>query len=282
MGHGVKMPTPSVPYRILFDPLPTFSGSGGTLSASATFEVLWTDREAFINQALGLTTGSSGWPVPEVPWDCPFQPNSGLLAASFTCEPHTVKDSISSTDNTVEGHFLYAHVQIGFERPRYDFQGGGTPQNQIDVSNPILFCEQSIEFTGRTIVREGYKLQYVGAPTGTVPVGPAFQIEIQSDIVLNFPFVPYIPWNYLEPYIGKSNNATLFGKPPETIAFLGASLRQETMSDGTNKTSCVLRMSYNSTGWNKQLATDGNIYDVVIKGTGQKLYPTANLAAIWS
>ena len=275
------MPTPTVPYRILFEPPPTFSGQGGTLSASATFEVLWTDRETFINEALGLTSGGSGWPLPQIPWDCPFQPNSGLFASSFSSVPHTVKDSISPTDNTVEGHFTYAHVQIGFERPRYDLVTG-SPQNQIDIANPILFCEQSIEFTGRTLVREGYKLEYTGAPAGVVPVGPVYQIEVTSEIVLNFPFVPYVPWNYLEPYIGKTNDRTLFGKPTETIAFLGASLRQETMSNGTNKTSCVLRLSYNSTGWNKQIATDGNLYDVQIKGTGAKLYPTANLAAIWS
>ena len=276
------MPTPSVNYRIILDnPKPTFSGSGGTLSASAVFEVAWSDRETFINEALGLTTGSSGWPTPQVPWDCPFQPNSGLLASSFSCEPHTVKDSVSPSDNTVEGHYENAHIQIGFERPRYDFQTP-TVQNQIDVANPILFCEQSIEYSGRTVVREGYKLEYVGAPASIVPVGPVFQVEVQSDIVLSFPFVPYIPWGYLEPYIGKSNDSTLFGKPAETIAFLGASLRQETMSDGTNKTSCVLRMSYNSTGWNKQLATDGSLYTVQVKGTGEKLYPPANLAAIWT
>lgn len=275
------MPEPSVPYRILFDPLPTFSGSGGTLSASATFEVLWTDRESFINQALGLTTGSSGWPTPQIPWDCPFQPNSGLLASSFSCVPHTVKDSISASDNTVEGHFQYAHIQIGFERPRYDTLNG-TAQNQLDPANAILFCEQSIESSARTIPVEGYLLQYVGAPSSVVPVGPKFILETQYDIVLNFPMVSYIPWNYLEPYFGTTNDRTLFGKPPETIAFLGASLRQETMANGTNKTSCVLRLAYREFGWNKQLATDGNLYTVVIKGTGEKLYPPANLAAIWS
>lgn len=275
------MPTPTVNYRILFDPLPTFSGSGGTLSASATFEVLWTDRESFINSALGLTSGSSGWPTPQVPWDCPFQPNSGLLASSFSCVPHTVKDSISGSDNTVEGHFLYAHVTLGFERPRYDYSTA-TCKNQIDCANPILFCEQSIEYAYRSLIVEGYQLQYVGAPSTVVPVGPFFTASVQSVIVLNFPFVPYIPWNYLDPYIGKTNDRTLFGKPAGTICFKGASMRQETMSDGTNKTSCALNLEYIDTGWNTQLATDGNIYDVVVKGTGLKPFPEANLAAIWS
>ena len=275
------MPEPSVPYRILFDPLPTFSGQGGTLSASATFEVLWTDRETFINQALGLTTGSSGWPTPQIPWDCPFQPNSGLLAASFSCTPHTVKDSISPTDNTVAGHFTFAHVQISFERPRYDYDNP-TKENQIDPANPILFCEQSIEYAYRSLVIEGYQLQYVGAPSEIVPVGPFFTASVQSVIVLNFPFVPYIPWNYLDPYIGRTNDRTLFGKPAGTICLKGASMRQETMSDGTNKTSCVLNLEYSDTGWNTQLATDGNIYDVVVKGTGNKPFPEANLAAIWT
>jgi hypothetical protein len=41
-------------------------------------------------------------------------------------------------------------------------------------------------------------------------------------------------------------------------------------------------MSYNSSGWNKQLAPDGNLYTVVVKGTGEKLYPPANLADIWN
>lgn len=275
------MPTPTVDYRILFNPLPEVTGAGGTMSATATFEVAWTDREAFVNQALGLTTGSSGWPLPQVPWDCPFQPNTGLLASSFRFLPHTTKPDIPATDNTVEGHFEFAHVTIGFERPKYDF-AIPTVQNQIDFDNPILFCEQSVEYAGRTIVREGYALEYVGAPTGVVPAGPVWQIEVQSDIVLNFPFVPYVPWGYLEPYIGKSNDRVLFGKPAETIAFLGASLRQETMSDGSNKTSCVLRLSYNSTGWNKQLAPNGNFYTVRVKGTGEKLYEPVNLAAIWS
>ena len=275
------MPTPTVNYRILFDPLPTFSGSGGTLSASATFEVLWTDRESFINSALGLTSGSSGWPTPQVPWDCPFQPNSGLLASSFSCVPHTVKDSISGSDNTVEGHFLYAHVTLGFERPRYDFSTA-TSQNQIDIANPILFCEQSIEMTARTVVLKAYNFEYVGAPADTVPVGDFFVIETQADIVLNFPFVPYIPWNHLEPYIGKSNDRTLFGKAAGTIVFMGPSVRQETTSNGTNRSSCVLRFGYNSNGWNVQLAQNGNIYPIQRKFTGQRPYPPANLADIWN
>lgn len=276
------MPTPSVNYRIILDnPKPTFSGSGGTLSASAVFEVAWSDRETFINEALGLTTGSSGWPTPQVPWDCPFQPNSGLLASSFSCEPHTVKDSISPSDNTVEGHYENAHIQIGFERPRYDFQTP-TVQNQIDVANPILFCEQSIEMTARTLVLKAFHFEYVGAPADTIPTGDFFVTETQADIVLNFPFVPYIPWVYLEPYIGKSNSTTLFGKPAETVVFLGPSIRQETMSDGTNRSSCVLRFGYNSNGWNVQLATNGVIYPIQRKGTGTKPYPPVNLAAIWT
>lgn len=275
------MPTPSVPYRILFDPMPEFSGEGGSLSASATFEVLWTDRESFINAALGLPTASTGWPTPQVPWDCPFQPNSGLLARSFRCVPHTVKDTISVSDNTVAGHFEYAHVTIGFATPQYDWDAA-EPKRQIDPANPILFCEQSIETQARTIPVEGYQLQYVGAPTSVVPIGPKFVIETQADIILNFPFVPYIPWDYIEPYIGKSNSATLFNRPAETIVMLGASMRNETFVDGTSRCSCVLRLGYNATGWNKQLGTDGNLYDVVVKGSGAKLYPTANLAAIWS
>jgi hypothetical protein len=243
--------------------------------------VLWADRETFINEALGLASGSSGWPLPQIPWDCPFQPNSGLFASSFSCTPHTVQDSISPTDNTVAGHFTYAHVQIGFERPRYDTVVG-TVQNQLDPANPILFCEQSIESSARTVPVEGYVLNYVGAPAGVVPVGPKFVLEVQYDIILNFPMVPYIPWNYLDPYFGKTNDRTLFGKPAETIAFLSASMRQESMSNGTNKTSCALRLAYRQFGWNKQLAVDGNLYTVVVASSGEKLYPTANLAAIWS
>lgn len=274
------MPTPSVSWRYVFDNPPTVSGSGGSLTASATFEVAWSDREAFVNQALGLVTGASGWPLPQVAWDCPFQPNSGLLASGFSFVPHTLKDNILVTDNTVAGHYEYAHVTITFERPRYDYQTP-TPQNQIDVANPILFCEQQISSTARTLAREAWNLEYVGAPSTVKPVGKAFSIEVQADYILTFPFVPYIPWNYLEPYFGKSNDRTLFGKPAETIVFMGADLRNETMSDGTNKTSCTLKLSYNSTGWNKQLATDGNIYTIQLK-TGEKLYEPANLAAIWS
>lgn len=275
------MPEPTVDWRYIFDNPVRVSGGGGSLTASATFEVDWDDRNQFVNEALGLPTGTSGWPLPQVAWDCPFQPNSGLLAASFDFQPHSVKQSVSPTDNTVVGHFEKAWVTLGFERPRYDY-ATATEQNQIDIANPILFCEQSIDSNARIIPVEGYKLEYVGAPDCVVPVGPAFYLEIQSTIVLTFPFVPYIPWGYLESYIGKVNDRTLFGRAPGTLMLEGPSMRQETYSDGTNRTSCVLRLSYNSIGWNKQLATDGNIYTVRVKTTGTYLYPETNLAAIWS
>lgn len=275
------MPAPTVDWKYVFDPLPEVNGSFGSLTASAMFEVNWSDRNAFINSAMGLTSGSSGWPVPQVPWDCPFQPASGLLCNGFRLMPFGVKDTIAPTDNTVEGHFEKAHVLLNFERPRYDFDSP-SPQNQIDVTQPILFCEQTIDTTARTIAREGWLLEYIGAPTTVKPTGPAFLIEVQADYVLNFPHVPYIPWNYLEPYFGKTNDRILFGKPAGTICFMGASIKNDIQANGVTRTSCVLKMSYNSTGWNKQLGPDGNLYEVRYKGTGLKPYPPANLAAIWS
>lgn len=275
------MPEPSVNWRYIFDDPIECSGSGGTLSATATFEVDWADREAFVNQALGLPTGSAGWPLPQIPWDCPFQPNSGLLASSFRFRPHTLKSSIGGSDNTVSGHFEKAWVTIGFERPRYDFDVP-TPQNQLDVLNPILFCEQSIDASVRSLPVPGWYLEYIGAPSGVVAEGPLYTFEVQSTIVLTFPFVPYIPWNYLRPYIGKVNDRTLFGCPAGTLAFEGPSMRQETFVDGTNRTSCVLRLGYRELGWNSQLATDGNVYEVRIRSTGEKIHKPINLALIWS
>lgn len=275
------MPEPTVDWRYIFDEPLEVVGSGGTLSATATFEVEWDDHIDFVNQALGIPTVFSGWPLPQIPWDCPFEPNSGLLAASFRLRPHSLKSSVASGDNTVSGHFEKAWVTIGFERPRYDFDNP-TQQNQLDVANPILFCEQSIDSSGRTVPVEGWKLEYVGAPSGVVPVGPAFFIEVQSTIVLTFPFVPFIPWNYLESYIGRVNDRTLFGRAAGTLLLEAPSMRQETFVDGTNRTSCVLRLAYNSTGWNKQLASNGNIYPIRNKTTGAYNYPEANLALIWS
>lgn len=275
------MPEPSVDYRYIFDNPVEINGSGGSLTATATFEVEWSDKNDFVNQALGLPTATSGWPLPEIPWECPFQEDTGLLASAFRITPHTVRQSVASDDNTVAGHFEKAHITLTFERPRYDYSVA-TEQNQIDVANPVLFCEQSVDSNARVIPVDGFKLEYVGAPSGVVPAGPAFFIEIQSTIVLTFPFVPYIPWNYLESYIGKVNDRTLFGRAAGTLMLEGPSMRQETYSDGTNRTSCVLRLAYNSTGWNKQLATNGTIYPIRIKTTGTYLYPEANLAAIWS
>jgi hypothetical protein len=276
------MPEPSVDWRYIFDEPIEVNGSGGTLSATATFEVNWTDREAFVNQALGLPTASSGWPLPQVPWDCPFQPNSGLLAASFRFKPHSLRSSISGADNTVSGHFEKAWVTIGFERPKYDFDVP-TPQNQIDPLNPILFCEMSIETRGTSLVVPGYSLEYISGPADAVPTEPFVAFIDEADYVLNFPFVPYIPWNYLEPYHEKVNDRTLFGRKPGTIKFNGASLRQETFVDGTNRTSCTLRLSYRSVGWNSmRCPDDGNYYEVRDIWTGKKMFPEANLAAIWS
>lgn len=275
------MPEPTVDWRYIFDNPVRISGGGGSLTATATFEVDWGDRDQFVNEALGLPTGTTGWPLPQVAWECPFEPNTGLLAASFDIQPHTVKQNVPADDNTVAGHFEKAWITLGFERPRYDY-ATATEQNQIDVANPILFCEQAIDSASRTIPIDGYKLEYIGAPSGTVAEGPVYVFEIQSTIVLTFPFVPYIPWNYLREYIGKVNDRPMFGCDAGTLLLEGPSMRQETYSDGTNRTSCVLRFAYRQLGWNSQLATNGIIYPIRIKATGELIHREANLAAIWS
>ena len=275
------MPAPTVPWRYVFSQLPEVAGAGGSMSASAIFEVAIEDRNSFINSACGLTSGSSGWPLPQIPWDCPFQPNSGLLCSGFRWTPFGVRDAISPTDNTVEGHFQFAHVTLNFERPRYDYDSP-SPQNQIDITQPILFCEQSIETHTRTITVKGYELEYVGAPASVAPEGPVCKFAVQADYILTFPFVPYIPWNYLEPYHEKVNDRILFGKPAGTLRFSGASIKNEVQSNGVTRTSCVLKLSYNAIGWNKQLATNGVIYELKIKNSSNRIYNSANLAAIWS
>lgn len=275
------MPEPTVDWRYIFDNPVEVNGGGGSLTATAAFEVNWDDRNQFVNEALGLPTGSTGWPLPQIPWDCPFQPDSGLLATSFRIQPHTVRQSVAADDNTVAGHFEKAWITLGFERPRYDY-ATGTEQNQIDPANPILFCEQSIDYRSKTIVLKQFELEFDGAPTGVVPTEPFYAFTDEADYVLRFPFVPYIPWDYIEPYMEKVNDRWLFGRDVGTIKLSSASTHQETYSDGTNRTSLELRLSYRSIGWNVQRASNGNIYDVRIKGTGVPIYHPANLAAIWS
>lgn len=274
------MPEPTVEWRYIFDDPVECSGGGGSMVATATFEVAWDDRNQFVNEALGLPSATEGWPLPQVPWDCPFQPDSGLLASSFRIRPHTVKQTVASDDNTVSGHFEKAWITLGFQRPNFNY-GEGTDR-QLDAANPILFCEQSVESAARTIPIDGWKLEYVGAPSGVIADGPVYAFEVQSTIVLTFAFVPYIPWNYLRDYIGKVNDRVLFGCERGTLLLEGPSLRQETFVDGTNRTSCVLRLAYRQLGWNVQLATDGNIYPIRIKTTGELIHKEANLAAIWS
>lgn len=275
------MPEPTVDWLYIFDNPVEVNGGGGSLTATATFEVDWDDRNQFVNEALGLPTGSTGWPLPQIPWDCPFQPDSGLLAASFRIQPHTVRQSVAADDNTVSGHFEKAWITLGFERPRYDY-AVATEQNQIDPANPILFCEQSIDYRSKTIVLKQFELEFVGAPTGVVPTEPFYAFTDEADYVLRFPFVPYIPWNYIEPYMEKVNDRVIFGRDIGTVKLSSASTHQETYSDGTNRTSLELRLSYRSIGWNVQRASNGNIYDVQIKGAGVPIYHSANLAAIWS
>jgi len=275
------MPVPAATWKYVFDQAPEVTGSGGTMTASAVFEIAIGDRNEFINSACGLTSGGGGWPLPQIPWDCPFQPVSGLLCSGFKWVPFGLRDSISGSDNTVDGHYDFAHVTLNFERPKYDYEYPSS-QNQIDTSQPILFCEQTIETHTRTVTVPGYELEYVGAPATEKPVGPVVKFAVQADYVLNFPFVPYIPWNFLEPFHECVNDRVLFGKARGTIRFSGASIKNEVQSNGVTRTSCVLKMSYNAIGWNMQMATNGLIYELKIKNSANRIYKYANLAGIWS
>lgn len=253
------------------------------LKATIKYRVPWANTFNFVNALVRpINQVRVGMITYSMPYQLPKQiAATPLYVSSFDIQPFGVQGGMtSSTVLPYKGarageYYQYAAVTVGFEQNPFAWDATDDPQGmqQIDPANPIPLCSQSIKYHEKMVTLKGHKYRYVS--TGQAVVGDYAVPQYGADLVLNFPHVPYQPWQLgLPNYINTVNSQPIFMVQPEQLLF--ASPETETKaamlgSDVMYENSLTITLKFNPIGWNKVPKQDGT-YDDVVKGDGTGIY----------
>jgi hypothetical protein len=263
------MPAPTVPYKLLTEGLQIGGATGRGYEAQANFLVEWADAFTFADDIMGATSGGLTLPPDwEPPWRFPNTGSARLYAQSFTISPCGADGQPEPPNKgLLPGEFFtHAKIAVRFGTPEMVQQTTDDPGGvmQLDPSNPITVCEQSVEMSGKMVTRKGSGYKYESDDT---PVKGDFAVpETEARIVLTFPRVPRLPWKQVRPYLGKTNRTAIFDCEAHSLLLEGVGIQYAQASDGTLATRAQLSFAYNHDGrdWNALPRPDGT-YDIVYR-----------------
>lgn len=267
------------------------------LHATVPYLVAWQDAMQFGYNALKSPTavrvGGISWAAP---YQLPLLVNGvqpPLYCNRLSIKPCGASGSIGTTSGINPGeYFTWAKVILGFDNVAFLQNAGDDPQglNQLDPSNPITACEQSVKISGKVVTRKGagYTYDSTSKPvTGDIPV-----VLNEVKLILNFPRVPYLPWQAIQGYVGLINSAEILQCVKGSLLFEGTDIKSTPSLQGFNE-SVSLQFAFNPdpTGaseqgldWNSFPLPDGSGYSMISAagGGGERPYSYANMAAIFS
>jgi hypothetical protein len=279
------MPAITVPYGIATSGYRLQGNVRSGLKATVPIRLNWSDAITFVNQVLvaphAEVIGLITW---NVPLQFPIIFGNGRAPAmycqSFDIQPYGVEQDIAPgtgwpNSGLGPGEFYtQALVTLEFESITYIQQASDDPNglNQLDPSNPITACEQSVKLRSkmRTVKGRGYKFRSSGKP---VP-GDMAMPETEAVLVLKFPRVPYLPWTLVAPYMGKLNAAPMLGATTGALILDGMDTELRPQPDGSMGQAVVLEFVCNLPG-DPQAGTSGAV------GTDWNMQPTGDGTGAW-
>jgi uncharacterized Zn-binding protein involved in type VI secretion len=183
-------------------------------------------------------------------------------------------------------YFEWAIVTVTFNQIPWTFQGTDDPQNlsQLDPSNPITLCEQSVKMGGKMVTRKGSN--YVYTSSGNPVIGDVGVLVPECKLVLKFPHVPYLPWQLLQPYVTKVNSAPVLGCPAGTLLMESpdTTAKASLNSVVSVEQAVTLEFAFDANGWNNLPQPNGVFAAVSVAGSSgtQGIYGTADFTQIFN
>ena len=261
----------------------------------------WSDALTFVNEVL---VAPSAVRYGLITWNAPLQfPAIGFGATGkqppIYCQGFDIQPLGAPPPNSgyVLGptaglepgdYFTKAVVTLQFESITYTQQSSDDPYNlnQLDPENPITACEQSVEMSGKVRSTKGKGWVY---KTSGNPVPGDFPVpETEALLVLDFPRIPYLPWYWVAPYMGKANSYAMLGAAVGALILDGMTTRARPGTDGTMQQNVVLKFACNlpggaaagdsdgsvGTDWNMQPLNDGSgDWDYVVAKSNSSITP---------
>jgi hypothetical protein len=275
------------------DGIRVFGDVRSGIKATVKYLLTWANAYSFVNATIvqptttrvGLITYRAPYRLPAAVCTTP------VYAQSFDIQPVGLDASLNIlTELPYQGmaageFYSHAIVTLGFEQLPFMWDGLDDPDNlnQLDPSNPILLCEQSVKFADRMETYPNLMFRYVSTGKPVKSEGGIALPKTEADLVLRFPHVPYLPWQLLQPYLNTVNSApiflcntgTLLFKPPETTAkqsIGGAAAMIEQ--------SVTITLRYNPDGWNYLPGPDGTL-DQVQRANGDGIFAETDFRTLF-
>lgn len=259
-------------------------------TATVPYLVRWDDTFTFVDELFSASTATSAGGA--ITWKTPHRlqfANAPLYARSFELEPFGLaEDEAAVLDpgtylGLAPGEFFrYAKVVVAYRTPDAPQQAGEGELHQLDPANPITVCRQSVRASGKMeTLKAGH---YVYDDGSNKKVAGDYAVPVcESILELDFPEIPYLPWIFVEPYIGKVNSGTMLGVGAGRLLLEGMTTRTEFTTQGMAQ---MLNLSFavcpaGAGTWN-HLPKDGVPTLVKRAGSSDRIYATANFADIFT
>ncbi|HXS24475.1 MAG TPA: hypothetical protein VN719_09610 [Gemmatimonadales bacterium] len=271
------MPAPTVKFKVLAHGYEVHGGQDG-LEATVPFLVAWSDAFVFHDQVLGFPYAPSpGKIVYTLPWAFPGAPNAKMYAYDCLIQPIGQNGlPLAPNYGLAPGEFFtHSICTVKFKNRTWAQQPSDDPNNmqQFDPSEPIFWCEQRTKGSGKTISQPGKNYLYDDGSNKPLQ-GEVAAVFAEVKLVLTFPWVPFLPWQQTQTYLGGVNLNPILGCPKGTLLFEEFSSDPKGTTQGLMGQQVSYSFAFQTYDWNKQ-PKDGDGTPTLVKqnnGSGNRIY----------
>lgn len=292
-GAGVPLlPGLTTPHRILSKGYKISGDAVSGYRATIPYLVRWDDAFTFVDELFSASTAtSSGGAITwKTPHKLPFT-DAPLYARSFEIDPVGLSDDGAKVLDpgtflglAPGGFYGYARITATYQTPDAPQQAAEGELHQLDPANPITVCRQSVRASGKMETLKSGNYFYDNGASPPQPVSGDYAVPVcESILELDFPEIPYLPWIFVEPYIGKVNAGALLGVAAGRLLLEGMTTRVEFTTQGMAQ---MINLSFavcpaSATSWNH--LPKAGVPTLVKRASGSgRIYDTANFADIFN
>lgn len=275
------------PHRILARGYSIEGDANSGYKATIPYFVRWDQTFLFVDDLMSgsSATTQGGAIVYKRPHKLPYTV-APLYCRSFKIDPcgvgTTDPESMEYLGLKPGEYYKYSKVTATYQTPDAPPSTGDYQLQQLDPANPLTVCRQSVRSAGKMeTLKSGSYLW----DTDSKPVPADFAIPTcESILTLEFPEIPYLPWQFIRPFINKINSAACLGVGTGELLLEAMDTKQEFTTAGYTQ---MLVLSFAATPtsgvtWN-HLPRDGVPTLVKRKGdTSKRIFESADFTTIFN
>jgi len=244
----------------------------------------WNEAFAFADEIMGLNTATT---IGSITFKAPYRfPDAAanLYVQSFEIEPSGADGSEpgDADHGLAPGEFFtHAIVRATFATPSWANAATENELHQLDPDNPLTVCRQSVRAAGKMeTLKAGH---YVYVSDGKKVDGDFAVPTCESVLELEFPQIPFLPWQLIRPYINKINSDEILGVGAGELLLEGMTTRVEATTTGMSQM-IVLSFAVTPTPgvtWNHLPRPDGTPALVKRAGSSDRIFGEADFTEIF-